>query len=323
MERTEIIKERMIKLSDIILEQNGKPKAVIMAGGAGTGKSYLLNQLGLEGLKQYNPDTYVEDPKHPYFNNLSAASGQVDKDVVAASEKGESFIWDTTASNPSKVRDLLAKGYDVFMVMVYTHPMISFISNFSRDRKLPRASVFSTWKSVYKLLETYQDLLGDNFALYVNLREGKFDKEIADFNQAAQKGAQGIEDYLQSYMEANGGREAFKSTFSKPFKLPNDLEKEFRALAANTSADLEDESTYKALAKDFQKYHHHFQSGKYGADRIQDKYDKLIVTRDKNAERALGDLGDISQTLFDPTFQELLKSSSVKEIDTKVQAFLA
>ena len=45
-----------MKLSDIILEQNGKPKAVIMAGGAGAGKSYLLNQLGLEGLKLYNPE---------------------------------------------------------------------------------------------------------------------------------------------------------------------------------------------------------------------------------------------------------------------------
>lgn len=313
----------MIKLSDIILEQTGKPKAVVMAGGAGAGKSYLLNQLGLEGLKNYNPDTYVEDENHPFFNNLSAASGQVDKDVKAASEKGESFIWDTTASNPSKVRDLLAKGYDVFMVMVYTHPMISFLANFSRDRRIPKAGVFSTWKSVYKLIDDYQNLLGDNFALFVNLRGGKYDKEVADFNKAAEKGAQGIEDYLQSYMEAHGGREAFKSTFSKPFKLPDDLEKEFRTLAANTSADLEDESTYKALAKDFQKYHHHFQSGKYGADRIQDKYDKLLVTKDKLAQNALADLGDISQTLFDPNFQDLLKSSSVKEIDSKIQRFLA
>ena len=30
----------MIKLSDIILEQNSKPKVVVMAGGAGAGKSY-------------------------------------------------------------------------------------------------------------------------------------------------------------------------------------------------------------------------------------------------------------------------------------------
>lgn len=313
----------MIKLSDIILEQNGKPKAIVMAGGAGAGKSYLLNQLGLEGLKNYNPDTYVEDENHPFFNNLSAASGQVDKDVKAASEKGESFIWDTTASNPSKVRDLLAKGYDVFMVMIYTHPMISFIGNFSRERRIPKASVFSTWRAVYKLIDDYKNLLGDNFALFVNLREGKYDKEVADFNKAAEKGAQGIEDYLQSYMEAHGGREAFKSTFSKPFKLPDDLEKEFRALAANTSADLEDESTYKQLAKDFEKYHHHFQSGKYGADRIQDKYDKLLVTREKLAQNALGDLESIADMLFDPTFQELLKSSSVKEIDSRIQRFLA
>lgn len=313
----------MIKLSDIILEQNGKPKAIVMAGGAGAGKSYLLNQLGLEGLKNYNPDTYVEDENHRFFNNLSAASGQVDKDVVAASDRGESFIWDTTASNPSKVRDLLSKGYDVFMVMVYTHPMISFLGNFSRDRRIPKASVFSTWKSVYKLIDEYQNLLGNNFALFVNLRGGKYDKEVADFNKAAEKGAEGIEDYLQSYMEAHGGREAFKSTFSKPFKLPDDLEKEFRALAANTTVDLEDESAYKQLAKDFQKYHHHFQSGKYGADRIQDKYDKLLVTREKLAQTALGDLGTIADMLFDPTFQELLKSSSVKEIDSRIQRFLA
>lgn len=313
----------MIKLSDIILEQNGKPKAIVMAGGAGAGKSFLLSQLGLEGLKQYNPDTYVEDENHPFFNNLSAASGQVDKDVAAASEKGESFIWDTTASNPSKVRDLLAKGYDVFMVMIYTHPMISFIGNFSRERRIPKAGVFSTWKNVYKLIDDYQNLLGDNFALFVNLRGGKYDKEVADFNKAAEKGAQGIEDYLQSYMEANGGREAFKSTFSKPFKLPDDLEKEFRALAANTTVDLEDESAYKQLAKDFEKYHHHFQSGKYGADRIQDKYDKLLDTRDKLAQNALGDLESIAGMLFDTTFQELLKSSSVKEIDSRIQRFLA
>jgi hypothetical protein len=313
----------MIKLSDIILEQSGKPKAIVMAGGAGAGKSYLLNQLGLEGLKNYNPDTYVEDENHPFFNNLSAASGQVDKDVEAASEKGESFIWDTTASNPSKVRDLLAKGYDVFMVMIYTHPMISFIGNFSRDRRIPKAGVFLTWKNVYKLIDDYQNLLGDNFALFVNLREGKYDKEVADFNKAAEKGAEGIEDYLQSYMEAHGGREAFKSTFSKPFKLPDDLEKEFRALAANTTVDLEDESAYKQLAKDFQKYHHHFQSGKYGADRIQDKYDKLLVTREKLAQNALGDLESIADMLFDSTFQELLKSSSVKEIDSRIQRFLA
>ncbi len=187
-----------MKLSDIILEQNGKPKAVIMAGGAGAGKSYLLNQLGLEGLKLYNPDKYVEDKDHPYFNNLSAASGQVAKDVGVASDKKESFIWDTTAGNPSKVKEIINKGYDVFMIMIYTHPMISFISNFSRERRIPKVGVFSTWKTVYNLIETYKNMLGDNFTLFINNRGDKFKKEVDDFNNAASKGAKGIYDYLNS-----------------------------------------------------------------------------------------------------------------------------
>ena len=311
-----------MKLSDIILEQNGKPKAVIMAGGAGAGKSYLLNQLGLEGLKLYNPDKYVEDKDHPYFNNLSAASGQVAKDVGVASDKKESFIWDTTAGNPSKVKEIINKGYDVFMIMIYTHPMISFISNFSRERRIPKVGVFSTWKTVYNLIETYKNMLGDNFALFINNRGDKFKKEVDDFNNAASKGAKGIYDYLNSYMEDTGGREAYKSTFNKPFKLDDKLEKEFRKLAANTSADLEDEGTYKALAKDYQKFHHHYESGKYGADRIQSNYNKYLDKQEKDKQRHLGDLESIANTLYDDTFHELLRHSSVEEIDKKVQRFL-
>ena len=311
-----------MKLSDIILEQNGKPKAVIMAGGAGAGKSYLLSQLGLEGLKLYNPDKYVEDKDHPYFNNLSAASGQVAKDVGVASDNKESFIWDTTAGNPSKVKEIIDKGYDVFMIMIYTHPMISFISNFSRERRIPKVGVFSTWKSVYSLIETYSDMLGDNFVISINNRDNKFQKEVNDFNKAATKGAKGIFEYLNSYMEATGGREAYKSTFNKPFKLDDELEKEFRKLAANTSADLEDEGTYKVLAKDYQKYHHHYQSGKYDAARIQSNFNKYLDKQEKDKQRHLGDLEAIANTLYDDSFQELLKHSSVKEIDQKVQRFL-
>ncbi len=312
----------MIKLSNLILEQSNKPKAIVMAGGAGAGKSYLLNQLGLEGLKLYNPDKYVEDKDHPFFNNLSAASGQVAKDVEAASDSNESFIWDTTAGNPSKVRDLLDKGYDVFMVMIYTHPMVSFISNFSRERRIPKASVFSTWKTVYSLIETYKSMLGENFTIFVNKRGGEFDKEIDEFNIAASKGAKGIENYLNQYMENQGGRDAFKSTFSKPFKLDDESDKAFRELAANTSADLDNEATYKTLAKDYKKYQHHYESGKYGADRIQSNYNKYLATQEKNRQRSLGDLETIADLLFNPSFIESLNHSEIKEIDQKIQRFL-
>ena len=265
----------MIKLSNLILEQSNKPKAIVMAGGAGAGKSYLLNQLGLEGLKLYNPDKYVEDKDHPFFNNLSAASGQVAKDVEVASDSNESFIWDTTAG-----------------------------------------------KTVYSLIETYKSMLGENFTIFVNKRGGEFDKEIDEFNIAASKGAKGIENYLNQYMENQGGKDAFKSTFSKPFKLDDEADKAFRELAANTSADLDNEATYKTLAKDYKKYQHHYDSGKYGADRIQSNYNKYLATLEKNRQRSLGDLETIADLLFNPSFIESLNHSEIKEIDQKIQRFL-
>lgn len=312
----------MIKLSQILLEENSTPKAVIMAGGAGAGKSFLLDQLNLDSLPVYNPDKYVEDKNHPYFNNLSAASGQVTKDVEEASDKGESFVWDTTASNPQKVQDLLAKGYDVFMVMVYTHPMISFIANFSRERRLPKVAVFSTWNDVYTLIDDYKKLLGNNFALYVNLRDGKYSKEVEAFNKAAKQGAKGIEEYLTQYMEANGGRSAFKSSFRKEFSLSSELESKFQEVLKDANIDREDEDALKALRKDFNKYAHHYESGKYGKDRLENLFQKQLLTREKNATREAGIMSGIADTLHNPTFQELLSSATPKEIDNKIQNFL-
>ena len=121
----------MIKLSEIILEQTGRPKVIVMAGGAGVGKTFLLNQLSLSSLPQVNPDKYIEDPEHPAYNNLGQGARLADKEAEDLADKGTSFVWDTTASNPKKIQDLINKGYDVFMVMVYTHPMISYISNFN------------------------------------------------------------------------------------------------------------------------------------------------------------------------------------------------
>ena len=172
----------MIKLSTLILEATGGPKAVIMAGGAGAGKTYLLNQLSLDSLEQFNPDKYVEDQDHPYFNNLGAASSQVEKDVNLAADSKTSFVWDTTASNSSKVKDIIKAGYDVYMVMVYTHPMISYISNFqSRERNVPASAVFSTWRNVYQLISDYSKMTGGNLSIFINDRDGKYGKEIEAF----------------------------------------------------------------------------------------------------------------------------------------------
>lgn len=312
----------MIKLSDLILERNNQPKAVIMAGGAGAGKSFLLQQLNLKSLPQYNPDKYVEDPGHPYSGNLSAASAQTTKDVELASDKGQSFVWDTTASNKGKVQELLDKGYSVFMVMVYTHPMISFISNFSRERRIPKIAVFSTWTGVYSLIDDYRQMLGDNFSIFVNTRDGKYDKEVDGFNKAAKNGAKGVEEYLRKYIDANGGDEAFSSTFRKEFNLSSELETNFQKVLKQSTVPTDDEGILKALRKDFEKYAHHYESGKYGKDRLENLYQKQLATREKLRSNEETTLGQIADMIVNPTFQELLKSASASEIDSKIQKFL-
>ena len=312
----------MIKLLELLKEGLSKPKAVVMAGGAGAGKSFLIKQLGLTGLPMFNPDKYVEDPAHPFHNNLGAAAGQVNKDVEAASELGKSLVWDTTASNPSKIDALIGKGYDVYMVMVYTHPMIAFINNFSRERRVPKAAVFSTWSNVYSLLERYKQTLGDNFSLFINMRENKYAKEVEEFNKSAEKGPQGVSDYLERYMEANGGKEAFGSSFRSDYELPSEEAiKAFEEEMANIEFDRSNISMTKELKKYWIKFYDKNGAGP-GDVKMKSKINTIQNRNVRDKDKAKAVLNDIAGMVVDKKFQEELKHSDVAEIDKKVQAFL-
>ena len=187
-----------MKISKLILEKRNRPKLVVMAGGAGTGKSYLLNQLDLGSLRLVNPDKYVEDPDSPAYNKLNPGVALANKEAAALADDKVSFVWDTTASNPSKIKMLLDKGYDVYMVMVYSHPVIAYISNAKRARRVPSSAVFKTWRNVYKLIEDYNKMLKGNLSIFINTRGGEFDKFVEEFNTAAKNGAAGISDYLET-----------------------------------------------------------------------------------------------------------------------------
>ena len=51
----------MIKLRDLLLEVQGKPKALILAGAPGAGKGYILRGLDLGGLTTFNiDDTFID-----------------------------------------------------------------------------------------------------------------------------------------------------------------------------------------------------------------------------------------------------------------------
>ena len=308
----------MIKLSELILERQSRPKVVIMAGGAGAGKTYLLNQLDLASMPIVNPDKFVEDPDHPAYNNLGAGARLADKEAQNLSTDKKSFVWDTTASNPAKVKDLVNKGYDIYMVMVYTHPMISYISNFNRKRNIPSAAVFSTWRNVYQLIKDYSKITKGNLSLFISDRGGKYNKEIEAFNTAAKNGAQGIKDYLQTYNEKNniGG-----STFRKPIELSTQEEEEFLKASNGIDYDKNNYGEDRAIKKAFVDAYKKNGVGP-GADKLKDavkKYRDRKRSADEKEEQVLTNIADM---VFSPKFQELLQHSTPKEIDQKVQAFL-
>ena len=311
----------MIKLSEIILtEATTRPKVVIMAGGAGAGKTTLLRQLNLGSLPQVNPDKYVEDKTHKAYNNLSLGARLADKEAEELSDSKTSFVWDTTASNPKKVKDLVDKGYKVYIVMVYTHPMISYISNAQRpERKVPGSAVFSTWRNVYQLINEYDKITGGNISIFVSDRGGKFDKEIEAFNTAAKNGPSGISDYLENYNEKNnvGG-----STFRKPIELSSEEEEEFKKHIGSLDYDKDSYGEDRALKKAFKDAYDKNGVGP-GLDKMKDVLKKYRDRKAKQVERETEVLDNIADMLFNEKFQKLLQHSTPKEIDSKVQAFLA
>jgi adenylate kinase family enzyme len=196
----------MIKLVNLLLEVQGKPKALILAGAPGAGKGYILRGLDLGGLKTLNiDDTFIDLLKQSNVSLDLKSHGPEDrstsaKAMAAASKKHknelipnliankESFILDGTAAsqrNTIKLKsELESAGYDVFMLYVYTDLERSLKQNQDRfersggkDRSLQPAIVMSTWNSVTKNFEPYQQTFGKNFVSVANTGEAMTDLE--------------------------------------------------------------------------------------------------------------------------------------------------
>ena len=193
----------MIKLSDILKEiASGAPKAIFLAGPAGSGKSYLSKHLlpssyqvinsddTYEALlkasgiglnqKDFTPDQLSQAAK---FQSQAVKSTQ---DVLAKSMEGKNnIILDGTgaASNPvlKKKQQLEDLGYETLMLMVYVSPLTSLERNQNRNRSLIPFIVLKTWRDVNKNVDIYKQSFGDNFILFNNdLKDSNtsFSKEL-------------------------------------------------------------------------------------------------------------------------------------------------
>ena len=200
----------MIKLIDLLIEGVNDPgifKAVFLAGGPGSGKSYVASQLfGIPeklnvsafGLKLVNQDTELEkflkkyfgsvdidnmpdelfrqltDPSDDDYSGMRTRTKELSKSKLKLYTQGRlGVIIDGTGHKYKAVKDerqdLLKLGYDTFMVFVNTSLDIAQKRNEERPRRLPANTVEHYWNEVQKNMAYFQGLFGgSNFLLVDN-----------------------------------------------------------------------------------------------------------------------------------------------------------
>jgi dephospho-CoA kinase len=184
----------MIKLVDILKEIAEKPKAIFLAGPAGSGKSFTIKQLiQPDQFKVINvDDTYEELLKTAGLGmsqkdfgpeELSQAAklmGQAQKATkekyAELSSQRNNIIIDGTgaAIKPllKKKEELEALGYETFMLMIWVSPITSLERNVARGadngRSLLPQIVLRTWRDVNKNIDEYRNIFGDKFVLINN-----------------------------------------------------------------------------------------------------------------------------------------------------------
>jgi hypothetical protein len=118
--------------------------------------------------------------------------------------------------------NLKDNGYDVMMLMVYAHPIVSFLRNFKRERKVPLIGIIGTWVKVYNLIEDYKKMFGDNFILVTSSPSSTEEKDQIESFQTAQNQGK-LKEYFDELMATGEYQSSFRKDDSE--LSPEELEK--------------------------------------------------------------------------------------------------
>jgi dephospho-CoA kinase len=171
-------------------------KAVFMAGGPGSGKSYIVRQIGFEGMgfKVLNSDDVYEvllkraglklDPEDIYSPKGQEIRGRA-KAITYTKEKlwadgrigivvdGTGKEYDKISKSNKWLKDL---GYETMMVLVNTDLKTAQARNMARARKLPPQEVEAMWNGVQSNIGKFQSLFGGENFIVVDNSEAQGEK---------------------------------------------------------------------------------------------------------------------------------------------------
>ena len=165
-------------------------KAFFLAGGPGSGKSYVVTRTTkMFGMRVVNSDDVFEKlvkaaGMNMDMRNYTAAQEKrrdelrdIAKRVTKVREKNYvdgrlGLIIDGTGKNYDKIekqmRELQQLGYDSHMIFVNTSLDVALERNAKRPRKLPEPIVVSSWNNVQKNIGKFQNLFRQNFIIVDN-----------------------------------------------------------------------------------------------------------------------------------------------------------
>ena len=171
-------------------------KAVFLAGGPGSGKSFTVGKTGLQalGFKVVNSDDKFESAMRKAKmemtpENIFSPVGQEIRGAAKKLTKKQQNIYldgrlglviDGTGKDFSKIKkqaeDLKELGYDVSMILVNTDLETSLIRNRMRERSLKDAEVKKMWSEVQNNIGKFQAYFKDMFVIVDNSQGSNIEK---------------------------------------------------------------------------------------------------------------------------------------------------
>lgn len=161
-------------------------KAVFMAGGPGSGKSYVAGRLlgGYPGLKMLNSDDVYEIFMKKAGMELDPASifspqGQEIRDRAKQTSATQDELYklgrlgmiiDGTGKDAEKIAKLKARldalGYDTMMIYVNTSLDVAQERNSQRQRSLDPKEVEKMWSAVQNNIGRFQRMFGNDMIIF-------------------------------------------------------------------------------------------------------------------------------------------------------------
>jgi predicted kinase len=175
-------------------------KAIILAGGPGSGKSYVAEKLGLKtlGLKVVNSDKFftmlmkkkglsLKMPADEFEEREAArlaAKGLTSKQLTYVIDSRLGVIIDSTSGDQKKTKKIINKlqqvGYDVKVIFIVTSLETAQKRNQQRSRTIPPDVVEFAYRGAYKVRAILKRLVGPrNFHDIQNEFDGTVDISLA------------------------------------------------------------------------------------------------------------------------------------------------